>query len=298
MNIDLKNSLVMALVGAAITSAGFLAKDHFDAEKKKEKFVFELHKKLYDDGAASIKNVNKAYSKLFGLYGESYGLTPAELSEKHEAFKNALEKYSDYIDELERYGTTNQVAVAKNHIDWLWGIYAELDLQLKKSRRVLNRAKELLLIEDVDSDLFKFVSEALDSEVEQLVRNENRIYYTIGWFKKPVVNGIEQYLNYQFRDALGIQATNDMLNAINTIPQLSDKSNNFKFKEKLLPFMFAEGRAFQAPTLEYEGDLSFFKDKNAVLAQNLKLKFIAAAIENDQNLQDTLKERKFSAEKN
>ena len=41
MNIDLKNSLVMALVGAAITSAGFLAKDHFDAENKKEKFVFE-----------------------------------------------------------------------------------------------------------------------------------------------------------------------------------------------------------------------------------------------------------------
>ncbi len=42
--------------------------------------------------------------------------------------------------------------------------------------------------------MFKFVNEALGSELEELVQNENRIYFEAGWYKKPVINGLEQYL--------------------------------------------------------------------------------------------------------
>jgi len=51
VNIDLKNNLIMALVGAILASGGFLAKDYFETEGEKEKFAFQLHKKLYDEGA-------------------------------------------------------------------------------------------------------------------------------------------------------------------------------------------------------------------------------------------------------
>lgn len=292
MNIELKNSLITIFVTATLTSSGWLAKDYFESENKKEKFAFELHKKLYDDGASTIKDVNKAYSDLYGLFGEGFGLTPIEFSEKHNAFRKELEKYSDYIDELERYGTTGQVRVAKNHMEWFWGIYSELDLQLKTAQQVESRAKELLLIENIESDHFKFVSDAFESDIERLVRNENRIFYVIGWYKKPVINRIEQYLNYQFREALEMQATADMASAINSLPELTKRSNNFEYKEKQLPFMFAEGRLFQAPTLEFKGDTLFFETKNEMLAQNIKMKFIASAIESDKHLQETLKKRK------
>ena len=296
MNIDLRNNLIMALVGAILASGGFLAKDYFEAEGKKEKFAFELHKKLYDEGATAIKNVNKAYSAIYGLYGENFGLTPTELSEAHIAFSEALDKYSDYIDELERYGSTGQVEVAKNHRQWLWGVYAEFDLHFKTAQQVETRAKDLLLIDDVESEHFKFVNEALESDIERLVRNENRIFYSIGWHKKPVINGLEQYLNYQFREALGIPVTTDMAKSINSLPELSEKSNNFEFKEKKLPFMFAEGRSFQAPTLEFEGETSFFEEKNEVLAHNVKMKFITSAIDSDKQLQKELSKRNLEAE--
>ncbi|HDU8579768.1 MULTISPECIES: hypothetical protein [unclassified Vibrio] len=297
MNSDLKNNLIMALVGAILASAGFVAKGYFEAESEKEKFAFNLHKKLYDEGAASMAALNNAYSELYALYGEGYGLTPSELSEKHENLRNSLKDHSDYIGELERYGTTGQIEIAKNHFDWFWGVYSELDLQYKTANQVEKRAKELLLIEDVASEHFDFVDKALESEIERLVRNENRIFYSIGWYKKPVINGIEQYLNLQFREALGLPATKDMAEKINSLPELRQKSNNFEYKEKRLPFMFAEGRSFQAPTLEFQGDTDFFETKNDVLAANVKMKFIASAIENDKWLQEELKRRKTTAQK-
>lgn len=286
----------MALVGAIIASGGILVKDYFETESEKEKFAFELHKKLYDEGATVIKNVNKAYSALYGLYGKSFGLTPIEISDAHSDFSEALDKYSGYIDELERYGTTGQVEVAKNHREWLWGVYAEFDLHFKIAKQVEARAKDLLLIDGVESEHFKFVNEALESDIERLVRNENRIFYSIGWHKKPVINGLEQYLNYQFREALGIPATTAMAKSINSLSELSEKSNSFEFKEKKLPFMFAEGRSFQAPTLEFEGETTFFKEKNDVLAHNVKMKFIASAIEGDKQLREELSKRKLEAE--
>lgn len=286
----------MALVGIILASGGFLVKDYFEAEGEKEKFAFELHKTLYDAGAAAIKNVNKSYSALYSLYGKSFGLTSIEISETHNAFSEAIEKYSDHIDELERYGTTGQVEVAKNHREWLWGVYTEFDLHFKIAKQAESRAKNLLLIDDVESEYFKFVDEALESDIERLVRNENRIFYSIGWYKKPVINGLEQYLNYQFREALGIPATADMAESINSLPEPSEKSNNFEFKEKKLPFMFAEGRSFQAPTLEFEGETEFFEEKNDALAHNVKIKFIASVIENDKQLQKELSKRKLEAE--
>lgn len=291
MNFKLKNDLILVLVTAVLTSSGFFMGNYFEGESKKKKFVFELHKKLYDDGALAIKGVNQAYSDIYGLFGRSFGLAPIEFSDKHSAFRKAVEKYSDYIYELERYGTTGQVNVAKNYREWLWGIYSELDLQFKTAQRVERRAKELLLIENIESDHFKFVSVALESDIERLVRNENRIFYAIGWYKKPVINGIEQYLNYQFRRALDIPATADMESAINSLPELSEKSNSFEYTEKQLPFVFAKGRAFQAPTFEFEGDTSFFKDKDKLLAQNTRMKFISYAIEGDKYLQEILEKR-------
>lgn len=292
LNKELKNSLIMTLVGALLASSGFLVKDYFESEEKQEQFVFELHKKLYDNSAIKIDAINKAYAALYEAFSKDFGLTSYELTENINAFQKAIEEYSGFIDELERYGTTGQVKVAKNYREWLYGVYAEIDLQLKSAQLVERRAKELLLIKDVESEHFKFVNEALEHEIQRLVRNENRIFYAIGWYKKPVIDGLGQYLNYQFRESIGISPTADMVEVINALPELTKKSNAFEFKEKKLPFMFAENRAMQAPTLEFEGDTSIFKQKNEFLANAVKLKFISAVIDHDQQLREMLKKRK------
>ena len=118
------------------------------------------------------------------------------------------------------------------------------------------------------------------------------------WYKKPVISGLEQYFNYQFRSALGLDATTDMAKAIKELPELVKRKKESEYKEKQLPFMFAESRVFQAPTLEFSGKDDFFKQKNDALKAQAKMKFISLVIENDKQLQETLKKRKVSERKN
>lgn len=298
INKELRNKIITAVVTAALTTAGFLGKDYFDEKNRQKQYIGELHKQLYDKGAVELEIINLAYSELQSQLEKGYALTTYELEPSYTKLQESVESYQRYTRELERFGNSGQVQVAKNLNEWLVGLYAEFNLQYKTAERVQRRVRKLLLIENPKSDMFKFVNEALDSELEELIQNENRIYYETGWYKKPVINGLEQYLNYQFRSAIGLDATQDMVKAVNDLPRLSKRKPESEYKEKKLPFMFAEGRAFQAPTLEFKGDDSFFKMKNDALKGQAKMKFVALVLENDKELQMVLKKRKSSGHKN
>jgi hypothetical protein len=292
INRNLRNKIITVVVTAALTASGFLGKNYFEEKNRQKQYIGELHKQLYDKGATELEKINSAYSELQSLLGKGYALTTYELEPSYTKFQESVESYQKYTRELERFGNSGQVQVAKNLNEWLVGLYAEFNLQYKTAEQVQQRVRELLLIEKLDSDMFKFVNEALDTELERLVQNENRVYYEAEWHKKPVINGLEQYLNYQFRSAIGLDATEDMAKAVNDLPELSKRKPEYEYKEKKLPFMFAEGRAFQAPTLEFKEDDLFFRQKNEALKGQVKMKFVALVIENDKELQELLKKRK------
>lgn len=298
INKELRNNIITAVVTAALTASGFLGKDYFDEKNRQKQYIGELHKQLYDKSAVELERINLAYSELQSQLEKGYALTTYELKPSYTNLQESLESYQKYTRELERFGNSGQVQVAKNLSDWIVGLYAEFNLQYKMAEQVQRRAHELLLIENPKSGMFKFVNEALDSELEELVQNENRIYYEVTRYKKPAINGLEQYLNYQFRSAIGLDATQDMVQAINDLPELSKRKPESEYQKKKLSFMFAEGRAFQAPTLEFKGDDNFFKQKNEVLKGQTKIKFLALVLENDKELQVVLKKRKSSGHAN
>ncbi len=292
MNRELRDKIIIAVVSAALTAVGFLAKEYFDERSRQKQYIGELHKQFYDKEARELEKLNSAYSELQLLLESGSALTTYELDPSYIKLQESIESYQKYTRELERYGSSEQVQVAKNLYEWWVGLYAEFNLQHKTAEQVQRRVGDLLLIKNPKSDTFKFVNEALDTDLERLVQNENRIYYEVGWYKKPVINGLEQDLNYQFRSELGLDATIDMAKAVNDLPELAKRKPESEYKEKKLPFMFAEGRAFQAPTLEFKGDVSFFVQKNEALKDQAKMKFISLVIKNDKVLQDILKKRK------
>lgn len=289
---ELRNTIISAVVAAALTAAGFLGKEYFDEKNRQKQYIGELHKQLYDKSSDEFEKINSAYSEIQSLFDKSYSLTTYELEPSYTQFQKSVESYQKYIRELERLGNSGQVQTAKNLDEWLIGLYAEFNLQYKTAEQVQKRVRDLLLIENPKSDMFKFVNSALDADLERLIQNENRVYYEAGWYKKPVINGLEQYLNWQFRTAIGLDTTEDISRAVNDLPGLSKRKPEAEYKEKKLPFVFAEGRAFEAPTLEFKGDVSLLEQKNEVLKARAKMKFISLVIENDKNLQEMLKKRK------
>ncbi|WP_416775889.1 hypothetical protein ACNFJN_12015 [Xenorhabdus budapestensis] len=294
MSKELRNNIITAIVTASLTAASFIGKDWYDEKNRKNQFVEELYKQLYNKGAAELERLDTSYSDLQSMLSKGYALTTYELDPAYTKFQEAIESYQRYIKELERFGNSGQVQVAKNLSEWVIGLYAEFNLQYETAEQVQKRARELLLVENPNSDLFKFVNEALEHELERLVQNENRVYYEADRNKKPIIRGLEQYFNYQFRSALGLDATTDMAKAINELPELVKRKLDSEYKDQQLPFIFAEGRVFQAPTLEFSGKNDFFKQKNDVLKEQAKMKFLSLVIKNDKQLQDILKKRKIS----
>lgn len=294
MGKELRNNIITAIVTASLTAVGFFGKELYDEKNRKEQFVMELHKELYNKGASELDNFNKAYSELHSLFSKGYGLTTYELDPKYEDFKKAIESYQRYLDELERYGNSSQVQVAKNLNEWIWAIYAQFKMQYDLAEQVQNRSRELLHADDPDSDWFKTINKLLDADLERMIQDENRTYYVTSLNQMPVIRGLEQYFNYQFRLSLGLDATTDMEKTIKELPELVKRKSDTEYKDKALPFVFAEGRVFEAPTLEFEGETSILKYKDDALKYQIKMKFLSLVIKNDKQLQSFLEERKKS----
>jgi hypothetical protein len=291
VNKELKNGIIFAIVSALFGVGGFYGSKYYQSETKKTEYRLKLTEKLYEKNYGATEELKKSVDDFILLFGNSFALTSYEIKPKLESFEKALDAYEKHLSELKRLGSSSQIEVAKSYLDWVYSIRFAFNLQYKMSTSVEDRVAELLLNQDKDEEFVKFIDDALNDEIERLVRAENSLYYGEGHHKRTVLTNFEQYLNYQFRYELGLEATLDMKESIDNLPAAIDRSNSFVFKEKSLPFAFASGRQIFAETLTLSegGDLMELKDKQ--LRPMTKLKFISAVLEHNDALREELESR-------
>lgn len=291
MNKELKNGIILAIVSALFGVAGFYGSQYYQSETKKTEYRLKLTEKLYEKNYGATEDLKKSVDDFILLFGNSFALTSYEIKPKLESFEKALDVYEKHLSELKRLGSSSQIEVAKSYLDWVYSIRFAFNLQYKMATSVEDRVAELLLNQDKGEELVKFIDDALNVEIERLVRAENSLYYGEGHYKRTVLINFEQYLNYQFRYELGLDATLDMKESIESLPAAIDRSNGFVFKEKSLPFAFASGRQIftETLTLSEAGDLMELKDEQ--LRPITKLKFISAVLEHNAPLREELETR-------
>lgn len=291
MNKELKNGIILAIVSALFGVGGFYGSQYYQSETKKTEYRLKLTEKLYEKNYEATEELKKSVDDFILLFGNSFALTSYEIKPKLENFEKALDAYEKHLSELKRLGSSSQIEVAKSYLDWVYSIRFAFNLQYKMATSVEGRVAELLLNQDKDEEFVKFIDDALNDEIERLVRAENSLYYGEGYHKRTVLINFEQYLNYQFRYELGLEATLDIKESIDSLPAAIDRSNNFVFKEKSLPFAFASGRQVFAETLTLSesGDIMELKDKQ--LRPMMKLKFISAVLEHNDALREELESK-------
>jgi hypothetical protein len=292
MDRDLKNNIISLILVTLFSAVGFFVGGYIEKQNQTEQFVHQLQKELYDKGATEIGAVRAAKSSVISKFHEKPGLTSYELEKEYKILQEALGSFWEYIEELKRYGSSEQIELASELEEWYRFSYAEIHTHYKQAENVQETVRKLLLIENTKTDWFKGMNATLENEIEGLVRNENRLYYTLRIYRSPVENSFEQYFYYLFRNELGLTTTSDMAKSINSIPVLIKEYKEFSFKEKAFPFVFGTGRIFQSPKLEYKGDVEGIEKNNQLIHHQLKVKFIAQVIEQDANLQNILKSRK------
>ncbi|MDH0177343.1 hypothetical protein N7319_19260 [Aeromonas dhakensis] len=291
MNKELKNGIILAIVSASFGLGSFYGSQYYQSETKKTEYRLKLTEKLYEKNYEATEELKKSVDGFILLFGNSFALTSYEIKPKLDSFEKALNVYEKHLSELKRLGSSSQIEVAKRYLDWVYSIRFAFNLQYKMATSVEDRVTELLLNKDKDEEFIRFIDDALNDEIERLVNAENYLYYGEGHHKRKVLSDFEQYLNYQFRYELGLEATLDMKTAIERLQTTIDKSNNFVFKEKHLPFAFASGRQLfsETLTLSKAGDIMELKDKQ--LRHMTKLKFISAVLEHNDSLREEFKSK-------
>lgn len=294
MNIDLKNSIIIACISAVFGASGYFVTKYFESEEKKTEYRLKINEKLYNKFSNNIELIKEAESLVISTLNNDYALTRYELKKPVEEFNVATKEYEKYLDELKRYGTTEQIEAVKQLLDWIYSIRAELFLQQKISEQVENTAVRILLTEEKNEQVLEMLNNALNEDITRLIKNENRIYYTIGWYQKPIIRSFEQYINFQFRRNIGLEPTLDMVTAINSLEKLIENKNNFSYKDKTFPFSIASGRYMFAPELELKdaGDLISIKENN--LKELVKLTFLSKISKENKLINNNKKANKSS----
>jgi hypothetical protein len=288
----LRNTLLSALLGAVMAASGFLAKDYWASTQTRDASGQALHKILYDQGAAALAKVNAAYAELYRLYGKVYAISTYEQEPSFTKFRDAMEAYVKYVNELEHYGNAAEVQVATSLRDALRAMYSGFHGQYALAEGMQRRAKALLLVEDQESAYFTEVSLALSEDLDELMQAENRLFYEIGWRQKPVCDALERSLYAHFRRAIGLAITADIHNAVHEGPPLSQSETPTVYQESKTPFVLAAQRAMLTPPVTATGDEDVLERKNAMLKDQVTMKFLTLAIEHDQELRETLEKRK------
>lgn len=285
MNSDLKNGLILGLVAAISASGGFFVKEFLEHKREQESFVFDTHKNLYDEGASSMEDVNKAYLDLYKLYDENYGLTPLELTEKHYALEESIDNYTIYVNKLERYGTVDQIKLGQEYEYWLKLSFRILDAHYNFSKTVEDYSKDLLLV-DFGTEEFEAYNDAIDLTLKGFMDSENSIYYFMKYDMKPFLDDTENRFNDPFRSSLNIEINN----GLSKVPypkynEAIDSKEGLTYEDKLFPFLYAENRSLEKPIHTPEDDeSSYSKNLNKELAEKIKIKFINSAFERDEDL--------------
>jgi len=299
MNKELKNLIIVSLLTAALTSVGFFVTQEWNERNRKKQSIEAIHKDLYDKGASALSELEKEYGMIYGLMSNKYAISTFEWSERYENFYDALVHYQDYVSELRRYGTSSQVETAGELFDSYRLLYADFNALFSTSELIESQMKNHLTRfapfrseEEINGFNNRFVE-----DLDRLMQYENSVYYEVAKYKMPLIRAQKQLLFFHFRQSLGLEATVEMAELINRIPEISKRNPENVYKESPLPFMFAEQRAMQAPTLEFSKDDDFLVKKNITLRDRVLVKFGSLVIENNEPLKKMIEDKKAANNK-
>ena len=288
--------IITAILSSAIGIGGFYGGRYYEKEDKKSQYRVKKYEELYDLSFKTMNEVRTSFYNISTLMSKKYGLTKTELEKPIKKITNSMQNYEKLVDELRRYGTTNQIEIAKNIQEWLFGMYRELGIQYEFVEGIEKDILDFIYLKEIKSKFAKDKAKYINEKIENIVKNENRIYFKITEYEIKVVNALEQSLYFQFRKELGLKPTLDMLKTLSSLPKVAKESNDFKYKEKPVPFFFASNRVMNDPNLKYElGDLNnpmnFMKIQEDEIKGMIFKKFFESTWINNPSLRKKFEEK-------
>jgi len=286
------------LFAAAIITLAIISSNE-RSQRSKEEFTRQTYKPLYDKGATSLAALNASYDKIQEALSATYALTPKDVDALVQDFDNSVKQFDEFTREVERLGNDPQIAATHSIREWVLADYASLHQYARHVNEAEGIAKELLWDRNPKGEIFRLRNKSLGDKLDELIEAENQLYFAISDYHQPVLRRLVQHFNLEFRDPMGLGSTSTIEKALYELPEAVNQSKTFKYEKKKYPYLVPGTRRMVVPNIEMNGtggDDEFLTQKNLYLKDELRWKFVNAAIEGDQALREDL-ERRLKASK-
>ncbi|WP_107879212.1 hypothetical protein [Neisseria animaloris] len=265
--------ILPVLVTAIFAALGFILKFYyFDPRQAERSYSNQEMQSLYEKGSEEFKKIYEVYVDIHNLMDSEYALTTYQLTPELKKLREARKSYMYFVNELKRKGSPRQITVAKSVGERLNKSYLEFDLQYRMVEKLQKDVAGFLPIDNEE------VFRNFNIEFERLVQNENRIYYEIQG-DNVAIRTLEQSLNYEFRRALGLEITNEMIKELNNAVVKANQQSKVQYENTEYPFLFAKTRAFNAATLKIEDRIGIVADRNKFLQLEASGKFFQQIVD-------------------
>lgn len=260
-----------------IFSNSFIAKQQTYVQSRNE-YAFDTQKKLFEKSFAHLVIIDTCYRRLSDSLVSSPALTPDEIDNLSRDFKSSIAGLSDFSKEVERTGTDTQIQMVNTILQWVLTDYSFLLMYKDKADEVFNTLKYLTEIKNKKSDPFVVLNNSFEKQLDELIEQENGLYFSIALYRYPAFNQMDQVLNSQFRVLIGVANHQTSQEALQKLQVLLKKSQEFKYEHNKYPYVIAQARRSISPDFKTNVD-DILQDKNLQLKQTIKLKYFNYAIQ-------------------
>jgi hypothetical protein len=278
------------LFGAVIVALAVIGANDRSSSRKEE-FARQAYRTLFDKGASSLAALNASYDKIQEALSASYALAPDEADALELDFKNSLKQFDEFTGEVERLGTDSQIKATHSIRQWVISDYASLFQYARLVRETAGIAAELLRDGNPRGEFFKLRNKTYGEKLDELIETENQLYFAVTDYRQPVLKRLVQYFNLEFRDSMGLGSNVAIEKALAELPEAVDRSKTFKYEKKKYPYLVAEARRMVVPNITMDVEDEFFGQKDQYLKDQLRWKYLDAAIKGDPGLRELLEKR-------
>jgi len=248
---------------------------------RRDEFAFDTYRTLFDQGDAAMSSLNASYDRIEKTLYENYGLGAHEADALKQDMEGSVRQLEEFSEEVKRLGNDEQVAAVHNIRECVMSDYSRLYRYASLAREASEMAGGLVQHKGAKGKAFKAHVEGYEKKLDELIEEENELFFFVTQYNQPVLDRLQQLFNMQFRNSLGLGSNDAIRKALAELPEVAGRRRTFKYEKKEHPYVVAETRRFLSANVAITDHTDFLKEKNEYLKQGLMLKYIASALGDD-----------------
>lgn len=252
-------------------------------------FVRQNDKLLYDRGTEALKNIHQTYGVLLGvLVNPDFGIPLTTYDPLYQKIGDATVKLGEFNQDLSRLTDQRKVQAGEEAYSWAQTMLIKTSLHRQRIEAAEKAATDLVSCQKRQGAFYSSLQREFADSIEELVRSENELYFSLSNFDLEALRAIEQGLNIAFKESLALEPVPSMYEQYAGRYEMMAKAKAYRFKVSKESFIIARTRIYTGPETRIHDESTLARDQASYLKLQVMNKFIVNCLRQNPKLNQSL----------